>query len=86
MSVDRAQDWGETRHRYWLTGHVHTRKVIEFPGVLWETFRVLSPNDAWATAAGYRSGRDMHCIVYHKEHGEISRTRFDVSMMQEVAA
>ncbi len=85
MSVDRAQDWGETRHRYWLTGHVHTRKVIEFPGVLWETFRVLSPTDAWATAAGYRSGRDMHCIVYHAEHGEISRNRFDVSMMQEGA-
>jgi hypothetical protein len=49
--------------------------------VLWETFRVLSPNDAWATAAGYRSGRDMQCIVYHADHGEISRCRFDISML-----
>jgi Bacterial regulatory protein, Fis family/Calcineurin-like phosphoesterase len=81
MAVDRAKDWGETQHRYWLTGHVHTRKVIEFPGVMWETFRVLSPNDAWATAAGYRSGRDMTSIVFHQDHGEISRHRFDVSML-----
>lgn len=81
MAVDRAADWGETQHRYWLTGHVHTRKVLEFPGVLWETFRVLSPTDAWATAAGYRSGRDMTSIVFHKDHGEISRHRFDVSML-----
>ena len=81
MAVDRAKEWGETKHRYWLTGHVHTRRVIEFPGVLWETFRVLSPNDAWATAAGYRSGRDMQCIVYHADHGEISRNRFDISML-----
>lgn len=81
MAVDRAADWGETQHRYWLTGHVHTRKVIEFPGVMWETFRVLSPTDAWATAAGYRSSRDMTSIVFHQDHGEISRHRFDVSML-----
>lgn len=82
MAADRAEDWGATKHRYWLTGHVHTRRVQEFPGVMWETFRTLAPNDAWAHGAGYRSGRDMTNIVFHAEHGEIARNRFDVSMLE----
>jgi hypothetical protein len=81
MAADRPEDWGETRFRYWMTGHIHSRKVLEFPGVMWETFRTLAPNDAWANAAGYRSGRDMTSIVFHREHGEIGRSRFDVSMV-----
>lgn len=82
MAADMPKMWGETRHRYWMTGHVHTRKVMEFPGVTWETFRTLAPGDAWAHAAGYRSGRDMMSIVMHKEHGEVARHRFDVSMLE----
>ena len=81
MAVDRAKDWGETLHRYWFTGHVHNRKVLEFPGVMWETFRTLPPNDAWAAAAGYRAGRDMTCITFHSEHGELSRYRCDITML-----
>ena len=81
MAADRPEDWGATKFRYWLTGHVHHRSVLEFPGVMWETFRTLAPADAWARAAGYRSGRDMTCIVYHAEHGELGRHRFDASMV-----
>jgi hypothetical protein len=81
MAADRAADWGATLHRYWFTGHVHHRKVVEFPGVMWETFRTLPPNDAWAAAAGYRSGRDMTCITFHSEHGELSRYRCDITML-----
>lgn len=83
MAADRAKDWGETQFRYWLTGHVHTRKVLEFPGVMWETFRTLAPGDAWANAAGYRAGRDMTSIVYHDKYGEVSRNRFDVAMLED---
>jgi len=86
MAADRPEAWGETRHRYWLTGHVHSRKVLEFPGVMWETFRTLAPSDAWAAAAGYRSGRDMTSIVFHVDHGELARHRFDVSMLGAAGA
>lgn len=82
MAADRPTDWGTTKFRYWLTGHVHHRKVLEFPGVMWETFRTLAPGDAWANAAGYRSGRDMTAIVFSATHGEIARHRFDVSMLE----
>lgn len=82
MAADRASDWGATEFRYWLTGHVHNRRVIEFPGVVWETFRTLAPGDAWSHAAGYRAGRDMTAIVFSEQYGEIARHRFDVAMLK----
>lgn len=80
MATDRAEDWGQTLHRYWLTGHIHHRKVLELAGCMVESFRTLAAKDAWATAGGYRAGRDMNAIVYHAEHGEVARHRFDVTM------
>lgn len=85
MAADQPDAWGRTRHRYWLTGHVHNKSQLELQGVSWETFRTLAPADAWAHAAGYRSGRDMQTIVYHRKHGEVARHRFDVSMLEAAA-
>lgn len=82
MAADVPELWGLTKFRTWLTGHVHNRKVIEFPGVMWETFRTLAANDAYAAGAGYRSGRDMHAIIFDAEHGEVARHRFDVAMLE----
>lgn len=81
MATDRAEDWGATRHRYWYTGHVHHINVKEFPGVICESFRTLAAKDAYAAGHGYRAGRDMTCIVHHREHGEIERHRCDVAMV-----
>lgn len=83
MSVDRSEDWGQTKYRYWLTGHLHTEIVREYAGCTVETFRTIAPQDSYAEAHGYRSGRDMRCIVYHADHGEIARYRCDVSMLEE---
>ena len=73
MAAMRAADWGQTRHRYWYTGHVHSERLRETPGCLVETFRTLAPSDAWAHRAGYRSDRDMRVDVLHREHGRITR-------------
>ena len=82
MATDQPEMWGKTQHRYWITGHIHHKKVLEQPGCMIESFRTLAARDAWATAAGYRSGRDMNSIVYHNEHGEVARHRFDVGMLK----
>jgi hypothetical protein len=82
MAADRPALWGTTKHRHWLTGHIHQRRVIEQPGCMVESFRTLAARDAWATAAGYRSGRDMTALVFHAAHGEVARHRFDVGMLQ----
>ena len=80
MAADRPQDWGETRHRYWLTGHIHHRRQMEYAGCYVESFRTLAPSDAWASAAGYRAGRDMTAVVFDREYGEVQRQRFDAAM------
>lgn len=81
MASDQPQEWGETKHRYWYTGHIHSRKVYDLPGVMVESFRTLAAKDAWTHGAGYRSGRDMYAIVQHAEFGEVERHRVDVSML-----
>jgi hypothetical protein len=82
MACDRPQDWGETKHRYWYTGHVHNTTVTELQGVRCESFRTLAAKDAYAAGHGYRAGRDMVAIVHHRDHGEVERHRCDVGMIE----
>lgn len=82
MATDRPEDWGQARFRYWLTGHVHNQRVFELPGCLVESFRTLAARDAWHSASGYRSGRDMQAIVFDRQFGEVSRYRADISMVR----
>lgn len=73
MAADRAEDWGQARHRYWWTGHVHHQSVREFPGVMVETFGTLAERDAYATQGGWRSRQGMQLVYLHKEGGECGR-------------
>lgn len=82
MAADRPEDWGATKFRYWYAGHVHHTEVKEYPGVICEYFRTLAAKDAWHAGQGYRAGRDMQCIVHHREFGEIERHRCDVAMIK----
>ena len=82
MAADRAKDWGLTEQRYWYIGHVHHDEVQEYPGVKCESFRTLAAKDAWHAGMGYRAGRDMRCIVHHKDFGEIERHRCDIAMIR----
>ena len=79
MAADVPDLWGLTTHRYWLTGHIHTRRVFELPGCYVESFNTLAAKDSWTYSHGYRSARTLHSIVYHKEYGEIERHVVDVS-------
>lgn len=81
MASDRPQEWGAASYRYWYCGHIHHVEQKEYPGVIVEYFRTLAPKDAWHAQQGYRSGRDMCCIVHHKQFGEIERHRCDIGML-----
>jgi hypothetical protein len=81
MASDKPSDWGETAYRYWYIGHVHHQARFEFPGVEVESFRTLAAKDAWHSAEGYRSARDMHCIVHHKDQGDVERHRVAVEQL-----
>jgi hypothetical protein len=83
MSSDRPKDWGDTIHRYWLTGHIHHDSRREYDGgVIVESFRTLAGKDAWTAQMGYSSGRDMKCIVYHRNFGEVERHTVSVEMLR----
>ena len=73
MAEDRATDWAECPHRRWITGHTHQTRRYEIGGVVFESFRTLAKRDAYSEAAGYRSGKDLHRIVYDRDGGEVSR-------------
>lgn len=82
MSHDRPRAWGETKHRYWYTGHLHHTVKKEYRGATVEVFRTLAPKDAWHAASGYRSGRDMNRILLHRERGEALRTTINADELQ----
>lgn len=73
MAHDCESIWSDTRYRVWLTGHIHHDSMKEYRTCKVESFRTLAAKDAWHSGQGYRSGRDMKCIVFHKDFGEIHR-------------
>jgi len=78
MAASRPVDWGQTKHRLVLTGHVHHKSAIETGGVIVESFQSTAARDAWHSAAGFRSGRSMTSITLHHERGEIARSRVNI--------
>lgn len=69
MAADVPALWGAARFRYWHCGHVHHEQVKELRGCVVETHRTLAGADAWHHHQGYRSGRSLRAITYHKEYG-----------------
>jgi plasmid maintenance system antidote protein VapI len=86
MANDRKEDWGETDHKYWWTGHIHQDRKIEKDGVLIESARTLAARNAWAAQMGYRSGRDAKAVIYHKDFGEIERHTVSVDMLRALGS
>ena len=81
MATDEPKMWGDTKHRYWLTGHIHHDSMKEYAGCKVESFRTLAAKDAYATWGGYRAGQDSKCLVMHKDHGEIERHTINIGMV-----
>lgn len=82
MATDKPQDWGDCPFRVWHTGHVHHDSLKDYPGCTVETHRTLAPNDAWHKWKGFRSVRELKAINYHRKHGEESRVRCGIQMLE----
>ncbi len=79
MTRDCISFLSDTRFRVWHTGHIHHDSTKDYVDCVVESHRTLTPSDAWATGAGYRSWRSMKRIDYHKDKGEILRKTFSVT-------
>jgi hypothetical protein len=69
MATDEPRMWGAARFRYWNTGHIHHWTQKELRGCVVDTHRTLAGRDAWHHHSGYRSGRALKAVAYHREYG-----------------
>ncbi|ASQ10234.1 PucR family transcriptional regulator [Sinorhizobium meliloti] len=78
MAASRPEDWGASKYRVILTGHIHHKSAIEQGGVIVESFQSPAARDAWHAASGYNSGRSLSAITFHREFGEVSRQKVNI--------
>jgi hypothetical protein len=82
MACDEPQMWGNTAHRWALTGHIHHDRRVEYPGCTSESFRTMAAKDAYAAWNGYRAKQDSKAIVLHPEYGEVERHTVNIGMIR----
>lgn len=82
MANDAPADWAAAMFRVWHCGHFHHDQIKDLVGCTVETHRTLAAGDAWHRYEGYRAGRDMKAILYHRQFGEVSRVRCGVEMLE----
>lgn len=81
MATDKPIEWGSTKYRTWLCGHIHHDTKKEYTGCTVETFRTISSKDSYATWGGYRSLQDSKAIVVHRDFGEIERHTININQL-----
>lgn len=78
LALEASEAWHKP-FKYVYHGHIHQRRQVEHLGVVVECFRTLAARDAWHASEGYKSGREMVCIVLDKDHGEVERHTCGIS-------
>ncbi len=86
MASDVPELWGTSDFRFFFTGHIHSSNSQEFPGMKWESFRTLAAPDAWHSSGKYRSGRDMHCLLFDRNYGAMGRYERGIKIVEESLA
>lgn len=79
MADHRPEDWGNSKYRWFLFGHIHHETVKEVGTVRCESFQTLAAKDAYAAGHGYTSGQSLNLITLHEKNGEIGRIRANIS-------
>lgn len=75
--------WSATRHRHYLTGHVHHDAAKDFGPLRWESLRAFCPPDAYAAGMGYGARRALQALVFDKTDGLVLRA---IDPIERVAA
>jgi len=73
--------FGRTKHAYGHMGHYHHEKTLETNLMIVRQHRTLAAKDAYASRAGYLSGRSADVVTYHKEYGEVGRISLSPEMI-----
>jgi hypothetical protein len=65
--------WSDTRHRHYLTGHIHHDHAKDIGPLRHESLRAFCPPDAYAASMGYGGRRALQSITFHKIDGLVLR-------------
>lgn len=80
MTEDKREEYGRCSHHTWLCGHIHHTAVVETGSMRVESFSTIIPRDNYAHSNGYRAGRSLQAISYHKDRGECSRVKYNIAL------
>lgn len=86
MATEWPQDWGETQHRKWYTGHIHHKTVHELRGCTVESLNTLAARDYYAASHAYSSQRSMKADHWHCETGIMSSHRVGINQVEAALA
>jgi hypothetical protein len=75
LAAQYPEMWGRTRHRFLWTGHLHHHKSADIGAVQWEQLRAVTARDAYAVSHAYSAHAQLQVITYHRERGEIGRSK-----------
>lgn len=75
LADEYSQMWGQTRHRFLWSGHLHHMKAADIGGVQWEQLRAVTARDAHAVANAYVGRSQMQGITLHADRGEVLRVK-----------
>jgi hypothetical protein len=74
LMAQESPYWGDCKHRYIYTHHVHHKSSKDFIGVTVESMRSPSGTDGWHHRNGYvGSPKAVEGFLHCKEHGQIAR-------------
>lgn len=66
-------EYGQCKHTYIHTGHMHHQKVIDKGGIVVEQHPTLAARDAHGARGYLLSNRETKAITYHRQNGEVQR-------------
>jgi hypothetical protein len=75
--------WSATRHRHFLTGHVHHDQAKDVGPLRWESLRAFCPPDAYAASMGYGARRALQSLTFHKQDGLVLRAMDPIERSEE---
>jgi len=78
LADEFPQLWGETRHRFYYTGHLHHHKSADIGGVQWEQLRAVTKRDRYAKDNAYTARSQMQAITFDDKSGEVSRVKINL--------
>ena len=74
MSIEAKEYWGDSKHRYFYTHHIHHKTgPKDYINVTVESLRSPSSADSWHYRKGYISPKAIEGFIHSKDFGQVAR-------------